>query len=87
LSQFSTKQKSNDNDDSAGDWINTSPANEMDEDEMDDEDLKAAKEMDKDHQASNEAEIQDLAQEVDKDMQCFVATGERKLGKAALLKV
>lgn len=43
----------------------------MDEDEMDDKDLEAAKEMDKDHQASDEAEIQDLAQEVDKDMQFF----------------
>jgi hypothetical protein len=87
LSQFSTKRKSNDGDDSAGDWINTLPANEMDEDEIDDEDLEAAKEMDKDRQASDEAEIQDLAQEVDEDMQFFVATGERKLGEAALLKV
>jgi hypothetical protein len=87
LSQFFTKRKSNDGDDSAGNWIDTSPANEIDEDKMDDKDLEAAKEMDKDCQASNQAEIQDPAQEVDEDMQSFVATGERKLGEAALLKV
>lgn len=33
----------------------------MDEDEMDDEDLEATKEMDKDCQVSDKAEIQDLA--------------------------
>ena len=54
---------------------------------MDDEDLEATKKTDKDRQASDEAEIQDLAQEVDEDMQFFVATGEHKLEEAALLKV
>jgi hypothetical protein len=59
----------------------------MDDDEMDDEDLEAANEIDKDRQASDEAEIQDLARDVDEDMQFFVATAERKLGQAALVKV
>jgi hypothetical protein len=54
----------------------------MEEDELDDEDLEAMKEMDKDHEASDEAEIQDLSQEIDKDMRFFVATGEQKLGEA-----
>ena len=86
MSQFSAKRKSNDGDDSTGDWIGL-PADEIDEDEMDDEDLEAIKEMDKDRQASDEAEIRELAQDVDEDMQFFFATGERKLGEAALLKV
>jgi hypothetical protein len=54
---------------------------------MDDEDLEAAKEMDKDREASDEAEIQELAQEVDEGMEFFVSARERKLGEAALLKV
>ena len=87
MSQFSAKRKRNDGDDGTGDWIETSPADEIDEDEMDNEDLEATKEMDKDCLASDEAEIQDIAQEVDEDMRFFVATGERKLGEAALLKV
>jgi hypothetical protein len=85
LSQFSTKRTRNEGDDT-GDWID-SPANEPDDDDMDDEDLEAVKEMDKDRQASDEVEIQDLAQEVDEDMQFFVATGECRLGETALLKV
>jgi len=87
LSQFSTKRKGNEGDDGAGDWINTSPVDELEEDELDDEDLEALAEIDKDRQASDEAEIQNLAREVDEDMRFFVATGERKLGEAALLKV
>jgi hypothetical protein len=59
----------------------------MEENEMDNEDLEALEEMDKDCEASNDAEIQHLAQEVDEDMQFFVGTGEWKLGEAALLKV
>ena len=85
--QFSTKRKRNDSDDSAGNWVDTAPVDEMEENEMDDEDLEAIKETDKDREASDEAEIQDLSQEVDEDMQFFVATAERKLGEAALLKV
>ena len=54
---------------------------------MDDEDLKAAKEMDKNRQASNKAEIQELAQEVDEGMEFFVAARERKVGEVVLLKV
>jgi hypothetical protein len=68
LSQFSTKgrnNETNDGDDSTGDTL---PFDGMDKDEMDDKDLKAAKEMDKDHQASDEAEKQDLAQDVDEDI-------------------
>ena len=69
MSQFSTKRKSKNGDESAGDWIDTSAADETDEDdELDDEDIEAAMEMDKDRQASDEAEIQDLAREVDDDM-------------------
>lgn len=70
----------------AGDWIDTSPVDETD-DEMDDEELEAANETDKDRQASDDAEIQDLAREVDEDARFFVSTAERKLGEAALLKV
>jgi hypothetical protein len=58
-----------------------------DEDELDEEDLEAEKETDKDRQASDDAEIQDLAREVDEDLRFFVATAERELGEAALLKV
>ena len=59
----------------------------MEEDEMDDEDLEAMKEMDKDREASDKAEIQDLSWEVDEDMWFFIAMGERKLREVALLKV
>jgi len=52
---------SNEGDDmGAGDWIDTSPV-----DEMDDKEIEAANETDKDRQASDNAEIQDLAREVD----------------------
>ena len=54
---------------------------------MDDEDIEAAKEMDKDRQASDEAEIQELVQEVDEGMEFFVAARKHKAGEAALLKV
>jgi hypothetical protein len=45
------------------------------------------KEMDKDCEVSDEAEIQDLSWEIDEDMWFFVATEERKLGEAVLLKI
>jgi hypothetical protein len=40
----------------------------MEEDKLDDEDLEAMKEMDKDCEVSDEAEIQDLSWEIDEDM-------------------
>ena len=54
---------------------------------MDDEDLEAAKEMDKDRQASNKAEIQELAQEVNEGMEFFAAARDHKVEEAALPKV
>ena len=43
--------------------------------------------MDKDRKASDKAEIQELAQEVDEGMEFFVAAREHKAREAALLKV
>jgi hypothetical protein len=73
--------KTNDGDDSAGDWIHTLPSDGMDEDEMDEEDLAATIEMDKNCQASDKEEIQDLAKDIDEDMQFFIAQGNANLEK------
>jgi hypothetical protein len=85
LSQFTTKRKASNEDEDdtgAGDWIDTLPV-----DEMDDEELEAANEVDKDRQASDNAEIQDISRDVDFDSRFFVSMAERKLGEGALLKV
>ena len=59
----------------------------MDDDEPDDEELEAQAELDKDREASNSAEIQDLAEEVERDARFFVGAAESALGRSSLLKV
>lgn len=89
MSQFSTKRNKAANegdDDVGGDLIDTSPVDEMDN-EIDDEDVEAANEIDKDREACDDAEIQDISRDVDFDRRFLVSTAERKLGEGALLKV
>jgi len=63
---------------------------DMDEDEADqlnDDELEAEEEIDKDRQASDEQEIQDLADEVDADIRFFVGMSDLELGRSAMTKV
>ena len=60
---------------------------DSDDDEPDDEELEAQVEVDKDHEASDDAEIEDLVQEVENDVHFFVGAADVALGCSALLKV
>jgi hypothetical protein len=62
-------------------------AEDLGDDELDDEELEAQAELDKDREASDDAEIQDLAEEVERDAQFFVGAADSALGRSALLKV
>ena len=59
----------------------------MDDDEPDDDELKAQAACDKDHEVSDDAEIEDLAKEVENDARFFVGVADGALGRLALLKV
>ena len=60
---------------------------DSDDDELDDEELEAQAEVNKDREASDDAEIEDLAQEVENDVRFFVGAADVALGRSALLKV
>lgn len=62
-------------------------ADELDDEEMDEVDLEADKEIDKDQEVSDKQEIQELADEVDADIQFFVGRANLELGWSAMLKV
>ena len=62
-------------------------AKDLGDDELDDEELEAQAELDKDHEVSDDAEIQDLAKEVERDAQFFIGAADSALGRSALLKV
>jgi hypothetical protein len=49
--------------------------------------LEADEEVDKDRQASDEQEIQELADEVDADDRFFVGANDLELGRSAMNKV
>jgi hypothetical protein len=56
------------------------------DDDPDDEELEAQAEVDKDREASDAAEIEDLVREVEEDVQFFVGAADGALGCSALLK-
>ena len=58
-----------------------------DEDKLDEEELEVQAEVDQDHEASDDAEIQDLAKEVKRDIHFIVGAADAALGCSALLKV
>jgi hypothetical protein len=49
--------------------------------------LEADEEIDMDRQASDEQEIQELADEVDADVRFFVGSSDLELGQSAMSKV
>ena len=57
------------------------------EDEVDEVELEEDEEIDKDREASDEQEIQELANKVDADIQFFVGGSDLALGRSAMLKV
>jgi hypothetical protein len=75
--------------DSAFDSILDTDEDEDDQDELDEEELEAQAKVNKDHKASDDAEIQDLpvAKEVERDIRFFVGAADVALGHSALLKV
>ena len=70
--------------DSTFDPILKANSDDLDEDE---EDLEALAEVDKDHEASDDTEIQDLAKEIERDVHFIVGAADATLGHSALLKV
>jgi len=78
------KRKSTDNDTVFPDGDN---ADEIKDEEMDEPELEANEEIDKGWQASDEREIQELADEVDADVRFFVGESDLKLGRSAMIKV
>jgi hypothetical protein len=74
-------------DDSAFDSILEADEDEEDEGELDEKELEAQAEVDKDREASDDAEIQDLAKEVERDIRFIVGAADAALGRSALLKV
>ena len=95
LSQFTVKRRkaaSQDPDegmvtDSAFDSILDTDEDDEDENELDEEELEAQAKVDQDHEASDDAEIQDLAKEVERDIHFIVGAANAALGRSALLKV
>jgi hypothetical protein len=49
--------------------------------------LEADEEIDMDRQASDEQEIQELANEVDADVRFFIGSSDLELGRSAMSKV
>jgi len=78
------KRKSTDNDTVFSDGDD---ADEIEDEEMDEPELEADEEIDKDRQASDEREIQELADEVDADVRFFVGESDLQLGRSAMIKV
>ena len=65
--------------------VDEDQADELEDEETDE--LEAEEEIDKDRQASDEREIQELADEVDADIRFFVGASDLELGRSAMTKV
>jgi hypothetical protein len=57
------------------------------DEDMDEVELEVDEEIDKDQKASDEQEIQELADEVDADIRFFVRESDLALEQSAMLKV
>ena len=95
LSQFTVKWRkaaSQDPDermvtDSTFNSILDTDEDDEDEDKLDEEELEAQAKVDQDCEASDDAEIQDLVKEVERDICFIVGAADAALGCSALLKV
>ena len=67
--------------------VDADDADEIEDEETDEADEEADEEIDKDRQASDEREIQELADEVDADIRFFVGASDLELGRSAMTKV
>jgi hypothetical protein len=67
--------------------VDADDVDELEEEETDEAELEADEEIDKDRQASDEREIQELADEVDTDICFFVGASDLELGRSAMTKV
>ena len=79
LSQFSVKRKS-------ADSLNEDDEEPEDEEPVEEE-LEADEEVDEDRRASDENEIEELANEVDADIRFFVGASDLELRRSAMTKV
>ena len=60
---------------------------DSDAEDPEDEELEADEEVDEDRRASDEWEIEELANEVDADLRFFVGANDLELGRSAMTKV
>jgi hypothetical protein len=60
---------------------------ELEDEEPVEEELEADEEIDQDRRASDEQEIEQLANEVDADIRFFVGASDLELGRSAMTKV
>ena len=60
---------------------------EPEDEDLVEEELEADEEVDADHLASDEREIEELANEVDADLHFFVGASDLELGQSAMTKV
>ena len=60
---------------------------EPEDEDLVEEELEADEEVDADHLASDEWEIEELANEVDADLRFFVGASDLELGRSAMTKV
>ena len=60
---------------------------EPEDEDLVEEELEADEEVDVDHLASDEREIEELANEVDADLRFFVVASDLELGRSAMTKV
>jgi len=67
--------------------VDADDVDELEEEETDEADEEADEEIDKDRQASDEREIQELTNEVDADIRFFVGASDLELGRSAMTKV
>jgi len=67
--------------------VDADDVDELEDEETDEAELEADEEIDKDRQASDEREIQELADEVDADICFFIGASDLELGWSAMTKV
>jgi len=67
--------------------VDADDVDELEDEDPDETELEADEEIDKDQQASDEWEIQELADEVDADIRLFVGASDLELGRSAMTKV
>ena len=60
---------------------------EPEDEDLVEEELEADEEVDEDRLASDEREIEELANEVDADLRFFVGANDLELGRSAMTKV